>query len=50
MYTELYLLSLLNSVTNGNSSLIVDPASDYTNLWNAYDPIKISQFNYFRVK
>ena len=33
---------------NGNNVVIVDPASDKTDLWSAYEWSKSSQFNYFK--
>lgn len=33
---------------NGNNVAIVDPASDKTDLWSAYEWSKSSQFNYFK--
>jgi len=33
---------------NGNNVVIVDPGSNQTNLWNAYEYSKTSQFNYFK--
>lgn len=34
----------------GNNMYIVDPASNYTDLFIAYDWVKLSQFIYFEVK
>ena len=34
---------------NANDVIIVDPASNQTNLWNAYEFSKTSQFIYFKV-
>lgn len=33
---------------NGNNIIIVDPASDRTDMWSAYEWSKTSQFNYFK--
>lgn len=33
---------------NGNSIIIVDPASDRTDMWSAYEWSKTTQFNYFK--
>lgn len=33
---------------NGNDIIMVDPASDQRNMWNAYKYSKTSQFNYFK--
>lgn len=33
---------------NGNNIIIVDPASDRTDMWSTYESSKISQFNYFK--
>lgn len=33
-----------------NSVIMVDPASNQTNMWNAYNYEKTSQFNYFKVE
>lgn len=33
---------------NENNIKMVDPASNYTDLWNAYEHIKTTQFNYFK--
>jgi len=35
---------------DGNNINIVDPASDKTNLWSAYEWSKSSQFNYFKAE
>ena len=39
------------AVTNvdGNSVIMVDPGSEQTIMWNAYNYEKTSQFNYFKV-
>lgn len=34
---------------NGNNIIIVDPASDRTDMWSAYEWSKTTQFNYFKV-
>ena len=34
---------------NGNDIIMVDPATNHTNMWNAYQYDKTSQFNYFKV-
>ena len=34
----------------GNSIIMVDPGTDQTNMWNAYNYTKTSQFNYFKVE
>lgn len=34
---------------NGDDITMVDPGSDQTNMWNAYEYSKTSQFNYFKV-
>lgn len=33
---------------NGNNIIIVDPASDRTDMWSAYEWSKTTQFNYFK--
>lgn len=33
---------------DGNNVIIVDPGSNHTNMWNAYEFSKTSQFNYFK--
>ncbi len=33
---------------NGNDIIMEDPATNHTNLWNAYEFNKTSQFNYFK--
>ena len=33
---------------NKNNIKMVDPASNYTGLWNAYEYSKTTQFNYFK--
>ena len=40
------------AVTNveGDSVIMVDPATDYNNMWNAYNYKKTTQFNYFKIK
>ena len=35
---------------NGDDITMVDPGSDQTNMWNAYEYSKTSQFNYFKVE
>ena len=34
---------------NGNNIIIVDPASDRTDMWSAYEWSKTTQFNYFKI-
>lgn len=34
----------------GNSIIMVDPATNQTIMWNAYNYKKTSQFNYFKVE
>lgn len=34
---------------NGNNIIIVDPASNRTDMWSAYEWSKTSQFNYFKI-
>ena len=34
----------------GNSVIMVDPGTNQTNMWNAYNHSKTSQFNYFKVE
>lgn len=33
---------------NGNNIVMVDPATNYTDMWSAYEFSKTSQFNYFK--
>lgn len=33
---------------DGNNIVMVDPATNHTNMWNAYEWSKTSQFNYFK--
>lgn len=33
---------------DGNNIVMVDPATNHTNMWNAYEFSKTSQFNYFK--
>ena len=33
---------------DGNSVIMVDPGTNHTNMWNAYEFSKTSQFNYFK--
>ena len=35
---------------NGNNVIMVDPASNQTDMWGAYEWSKSSQFNYFKAK
>ena len=35
---------------NGNNVIMVDPASDQTDMWSAYEWSKSSQFNYFKAE
>ena len=35
---------------NGNNVIMVDPASNQTDMWNAYEWSKSSQFNYFKAE
>lgn len=35
---------------NGNNVIMVDPASNQTDMWSAYEWSKSSQFNYFKVE
>lgn len=34
---------------DGNNVMMVDPGTNHTNMWNAYEFNKTSQFNYFKV-
>lgn len=34
---------------NGNSLIMVDPSTNHTDIWNAYEFNKTSQFNYFKI-
>lgn len=34
---------------DGNNVVMVDPGTNYTSMWNAYEFNKTSQFNYFKV-
>ena len=35
---------------NGNNVIMVDPASNQTDMWSAYEWSKSSQFNYFKAE
>lgn len=35
---------------NGNNVIMVDPASNQTDMWSAYEWSKLSQFNYFKAE
>ena len=35
---------------NGNNAIMVDPASNQTDMWSAYEWSKSSQFNYFKAE
>lgn len=35
---------------NGNNIVMIDPGSNHTDLWNAYEYSKTSQFNYYLIK
>ncbi len=35
---------------NGNNVSMVDPASNQTDMWSAYEWSKSSQFNYFKAE
>ena len=39
----------LNDIYN-NELIMVDPGTNHTNLWNSYEYIKTSQFNYFKIE
>ena len=34
---------------NGNNIVMVDPATNHTDMWSAYEFSKTSQFNYFEI-
>lgn len=41
---------LTGSYGKGNSVIMVDPASNQTDIWSAYEWSKSSQFNYFKAE
>lgn len=45
-----YRFEIAVTGVNGNNVIMVDPASNQTDMWSAYEWSKSSQFNYFKAE